>query len=293
MTTEHILVPVEDLRLIADKLSDAVIAAFERDKDRTFDVLDAPDDAEATITVTPAIYRALYRLIMGRQGKPAHRPNEQTPSPMTTDLKKLAEAAKKATPQNFDTAQSKDSEVYGCPLCDGEGEVEADTYTNYDGVPIGVRFFGIGQEHIDAEAYYRAANPKAILSLISSIETLQQEVETLRGRLTNHSNVSAHPQACPITRRPFFMVIEHPELGDVATYGGPFDSYTIPAVDDDGELRCERYDHDRGDWIEGGEPTCLYIVTEEQAVSVARARQEAQRDCGCHKCLEALNAERT
>lgn len=70
---------------------------------------------------------------------------------------------------------------------------------------------------------------------------------------------------CPITGRPYFMHIEHPDLGDVATYGGPFDSYTTPAVDDsDGEreLRCERYDHDRGEWIEGGEPSGLYLVTE-------------------------------
>jgi hypothetical protein len=72
---------------------------------------------------------------------------------------------------------------------------------------------------------------------------------------------------CPITGRPYFMHIEHPDLGEVPTYGGPFDSYTTPAVDDsdgDRELRCERYDHDRGEWIEGGEPSGLYLVTEAQ-----------------------------
>lgn len=65
---------------------------------------------------------------------------------------------------------------------------------------------------------------------------------------------------CPITRRPFFMNVHHPEMGKVPTFGGPFDSYTIPEMDDDGELRCERYDHDAGDWVEGGEPTGLWIV---------------------------------
>lgn len=68
---------------------------------------------------------------------------------------------------------------------------------------------------------------------------------------------------CPITRRPWFMDLDHPELGLVATFGGPFDSYTIPEVDDDGALRCERYDHDAGDWVEGGEPLGIYLTTEQ------------------------------
>lgn len=66
---------------------------------------------------------------------------------------------------------------------------------------------------------------------------------------------------CPITRRPWFMDIEHPELGEVPTYGGPFDSYTVPEVDDDGDLRCERYDHDAGAWVEGGDPLGIWLTT--------------------------------
>lgn len=62
------------------------------------------------------------------------------------------------------------------------------------------------------------------------------------------------PDHCPITGRKFWGNIEHPELGLVATYGGPFDTFTIPAISDDGELRCERFDQDAGDWVEGGEP---------------------------------------
>lgn len=71
---------------------------------------------------------------------------------------------------------------------------------------------------------------------------------------------------CPFTKRPYFMHIDHPELGRVPTYGGPFDSYTIPTPDDDGErtLRVERYDHDAGDWIEGGEPLRLHVVTDQE-----------------------------
>lgn len=57
------------------------------------------------------------------------------------------------------------------------------------------------------------------------------------------------PDICPITRRPFFMWIEHPEKGWVPTYGGPYDSYTIAEPDADGTFFCERYDHDLGGWL--------------------------------------------
>jgi hypothetical protein len=69
--------------------------------------------------------------------------------------------------------------------------------------------------------------------------------------------------SCPITKREWFMDLEHPELGIVPTYGGPFDSYTVPEVDEDGHLRCERYDHDAGAWVEGGEPLNVYLTTEQ------------------------------
>lgn len=57
------------------------------------------------------------------------------------------------------------------------------------------------------------------------------------------------PDVCPITGREFFMWVTHHESGDdVPTYGGPFDSYTIPTQDKDGSFSCERYDHDFGGW---------------------------------------------
>lgn len=76
------------------------------------------------------------------------------------------------------------------------------------------------------------------------------------------------PNKCPITDLPFFMNIEHPELGMIATYGGPFDSYTIPTADDDDEgcFRSERYDHDMGGWVEGGEPWPLHQLTADQFI---------------------------
>lgn len=58
------------------------------------------------------------------------------------------------------------------------------------------------------------------------------------------------PDACPFTGRPFFMWITHHETGvKVPTYGGPFDSYTLPVKGSDGSFECERYDHDRGGWL--------------------------------------------
>ena len=79
-----------------------------------------------------------------------------------------------------------------------------------------------------------------------------------------------HPEKCPITGRPFFMTLDHPDLGRVPTYGGPYDSYTIPAPEGEPtdpwherELRSERYDHDAGWWVEGGEPIPLRIVHED------------------------------
>lgn len=78
------------------------------------------------------------------------------------------------------------------------------------------------------------------------------------------------PDFCPFTMMPFFMWIEHPERGDVPTYGGPFDSYTIPVADwEPGSERRnvlyhrERYDHDAGGWVEGVEVLPLRVVTED------------------------------
>lgn len=61
-------------------------------------------------------------------------------------------------------------------------------------------------------------------------------------------------QPCPVTGEPFFMVIRHPDLGWVPTYGGPHDSWTAPERDegDDAPFKLFRYhyDHDDGSWHE-------------------------------------------
>lgn len=60
------------------------------------------------------------------------------------------------------------------------------------------------------------------------------------------------PEVCPITGRPFFRWISHPVKNRyVPTYGGPYDSYTIPVKQPDGSFECERYDEDEGRWCDG------------------------------------------
>ncbi len=65
------------------------------------------------------------------------------------------------------------------------------------------------------------------------------------------------PDVCPITGRRFFGWIEHWKTGkDIPTYGGPFDSYTLPVKDEDGTFSCERFDHDAGEWMTEGMGWC-------------------------------------
>ena len=85
------------------------------------------------------------------------------------------------------------------------------------------------------------------------------------------------PEVCPITFRPFFMWIEHPDLGWVPTYGGPFDSYTIPSpcLPESGEVkRCDveyttfRYDHDAGWWIDEEEDPGIRVIAEDHLLGL-------------------------
>lgn len=102
-------------------------------------------------------------------------------------------------------------------------------------------------------------------SIEAVIEWLREEVVESRGKVAvaesevdqlraiRDAMQSALDRPCPITGERFFMVVEHPERGPVATYGGPYDSYTVPVRDRDGEWHRERYDHDQGTWVEGTE----------------------------------------
>ncbi|MES2415149.1 MAG: hypothetical protein V4614_15185 [Pseudomonadota bacterium] len=94
-------------------------------------------------------------------------------------------------------------------------------------------------------------NPAAPLP--ATVEPGQPEEVKVYGT----QQMACYPEKCPITRRPFFMVIDHPTMGAVPTYGGPYDSYTIPVMQGESdqqmhqrELDVEHFDHDRGHWVE-------------------------------------------
>jgi hypothetical protein len=90
-------------------------------------------------------------------------------------IEALKAAALAATPQNIDSAQRieryEDGSFISCPACGGEGNVELNAdFCNYDGEALGVQFYGIGNAHVLAEAYFRAAKPATVLALIERLE---------------------------------------------------------------------------------------------------------------------------
>ena len=152
----------------------------------------------------------------------------------------------------------------------------------------------IAQHVLKNNAEFIAAfNPKVALALLDELERNQQyikrrdqeneeialtvgklrvELEEVKQHAEELSETKAvrnqwRPDICPITGRAFFMWIEHPTLGNVPTYGGPLDSYTIPTKDGDGEFSCERYDHDFGGWVES-ECLGLYLIDDREQCRV-------------------------
>jgi len=111
--------------------------------------------------------------------------------------------------------------------------------------------------------FVQAANPANVKTLVEALEKAQEAANI---------NNQWKPDVCPITSRRFFMWIEHPQMGMVPTYGGPFDSYTIPTRDDVGEFSCERYDHDFGGWVDD-ECTGLYVIDEDEICRVHELEQ--------------------
>jgi hypothetical protein len=90
-------------------------------------------------------------------------------------IESLKGAALAATPQDIDAAQRiehyEDGNHIECPICGGDGYVELNAdFCNYDGEAQGVQFYGIGDAHVVAEAYFRAAKPATVLALIERLE---------------------------------------------------------------------------------------------------------------------------
>lgn len=84
------------------------------------------------------------------------------------------------------------------------------------------------------------------------------------------------PDVCPITGLPFFMWIEHHESGQmVPTYGGPYDSYTIPVRDENGSFVRERYDHDNGWWVTDEVEDVGVMIVSDQSYVVDTIAEES------------------
>lgn len=111
----------------------------------------------------------------------------------------------------------------------------------------------------------------------TAVKAILDELEAAEKRIAEQSKAASvdsqwKPDVCPITGHRFFMWIEHPSLGYVPTYDGPFDSYTIPTRDSSGEFSCERYDHDLGGWREG-ECVGLYLIDDDERCRVYELEQ--------------------
>ncbi|MGU6722750.1 ead/Ea22-like family protein [Salmonella enterica subsp. enterica serovar Pomona] len=147
-------------------------------------------------------------------------------------------------------------------------------------------------------AHIAAFSPKVALALLDENLQLQREKDAIEAmalalrddmrdareqleeaekqivELSRAASVNSQwkPDVCPVTGRKFFMWIEHETLGYVPTYGGPFDSYTIPTRDSSGEFSCERYDHDLGGWV-GGEFIGLYLIDDDEQCRVCELEE--------------------
>ncbi|MCZ5568240.1 ead/Ea22-like family protein [Escherichia coli] len=208
------------------------------------------------------------------------------------DYQALREKAEKATKGSYivgHTSVNQHGNLTGVFVCQ-----------KWKGEPGGV----IAECHVnclvetDVQAYANAEfiaafNPNVALALLDERERNQQyikrrdqenedialtvgklrvELEEVKQHAEELSETKAvrnqwRPDICPITGRAFFMWIEHPTLGNVPTYGGPLDSYTIPTKDGDGEFSCERYDHDFGGWVES-ECLGLYLIDDREQCRV-------------------------
>ena len=116
------------------------------------------------------------------------------------------------------------------------------------------------------------------------VEQFRNALQTIASKELTDNGEAAYPAKCPITRRDFFMVIDHPDLGMVPTYGGPFDSYTIPEMEGEPDqeyhergLLVHRYDHDEGAWVDD-ESIGLRVINEDTLHEFMAAAEQPSED---------------
>jgi len=106
-----------------------------------------------------------------------------------TNTDKLRGLLARATPGDLTTAERAQDEVIECPVCQGDGEVEAKDYCNFDHKALGVQFYGIGHEFGAHEELWR--------EVMAQLPALLDEVERLRGALDGFERTMA--RACDRT----------------------------------------------------------------------------------------------
>ena len=89
---------------------------------------------------------------------------------MTDTIAELRALLAACTKGDLSTAQRHIvCESVECPACQGDGEVEAADYCNFDGVALGVQFYGIGQEFGAHEKLWTAV-ARSLPALLDRVE---------------------------------------------------------------------------------------------------------------------------
>ena len=120
---------------------------------------------------------------------------------MREELEKLIA---EATPGDLSTAELSREEVIECPVCGGDGEVDAVDYCNFDHKALGVQFYGIGKEfgaHEKLWSYFMN-NAPAIVEALTERASMAAEIERLRG----------------IVRGWHYLAVGPDEMGDYYTH---------------------------------------------------------------------------
>ena len=114
----------------------------------------------------------------------------------------------------------------------------------------------------DMHPDYMSASCQDVMRAVDSEMALRAELSALKAQQAEQKPVEGihlnpYPAKCPITGLPYFMHLEHPEHGFIPTFGGPYDSYSIPHAEGspdelwhERELVSHRYCHDRGHWVD-------------------------------------------
>ncbi|EBW7254833.1 ead/Ea22-like family protein [Salmonella enterica] len=200
---------------------------------------------------------------------------------MTIDKRALREVAEKATPGTWRRTSSLFNGITVTPfsLC-GEEVTLAHTVEKRDAEFIAAAnpatMLALLDENIQLQRGKDAIEAVA-LALRDDMRDAREQLEEAEKQIVELSRAESvnsqwKPDVCPVTGRKFFMWIEHETLGYVPTYGGPFDSYTIPTRDSSGEFSCERYDHDLGGWV-GGEFIGLYLIDDDEQCRVCELEE--------------------